>query len=218
MRVEEREQWFAHNRQVLETTYLAGAEPWEQSGMGGPFERWLALRKPIAECMDRDGTFLDIGCANGYLLECCVAWTAERGIQMEPFGVDLSAKLIALAQQRLPEYRNHFWIANAFTWKPPRRFTFARTELYYAPAEHERAYILHLLANCVEPEGRLLIANYGEGSPHPEHGLLPGQHPSRFLLDRLQTLGIPVSGYRDGFDPIKGRKVRVAVVTPSSVQ
>jgi hypothetical protein len=218
MLVDDMEQWFAHNREVLETAYLAGVEPWEQSGQSGPFERWMALRKPIADCINGDGTLLDIGCANGYLLECCLAWTAERGIQIEPFGVDLSAQLISLAQERLPAYRDHFWAANAFTWKPPRHFTFVRTELYYAPAEHERSYILHLLTHYLEPNGRLLIANYGEGSPHPEHGLLPGQHPTRFLLDHLQTLGISVSHYEDGFDPIKGRMVRVAVVIPPFVQ
>ena len=218
MPVDDMEPWFAHNCQVLETAYLARTEPWAQSGMSGPYERWMALRKPIADCMDRDGTFLDIGCANGYLLECCLEWTAERGIRIEPFGVDLSAPLIALAQKRLPAYRSHFWTANAFTWQPPRRFTFVRTELYYAPAEHERAYVLHLLKHCVEPGGRLLIANYGEGSPHPERGLLPGQHPARFLLDRLQTLGIPVSHYQDGFDPIKDGQVRVAVIAPPPEQ
>ena len=181
MIVENLEQWFAHNRQTLETAYLADTEPWAQSGMSGPFERWMALRKPIADCIDRDGTFLDIGCANGYLLECCLAWTAERDIQIEPFGVDLSAQLVALAQDRLPAFRDHFWTANAFTWQPPRRFMFVRTELCYAPAEHERAYVLHLLKNYVEPGGRLLIANYAEGNADPEHGMLPGQHPTRFL-------------------------------------
>ena len=215
--VSDLEQWFDRNRQVLETAYLARKEPWAQSGMSGPQERWTALRKPIAECMDKDGTFLDIGCANGYLLECCLAWTAERDVQIEPFGVDLSAQLIVLAQERLPNYRDHFWVANAFTWLPPRRFTFVRTELYYAPAAHEREYILHLLKHCVETNGRLLIANYGEGSLTPERGLLPGQQPTRFLLDRLQTLGIAVSHYHDGFDPIKGRQTRVAVVTPETV-
>ena len=212
------EQWFAHNREVLETAYLAGTEPWEQSGQSGPFERWKSLRKPIADAIDGDGTFLDIGCANGYLLECCLAWTAERGLKIEPFGVDLSARLIALAQERLPAYRDNFWVSNAFTWQPPRRFTFVRTCLVYAPAEQEQAYIQHLLTHFVEPGGRLLITNYGEGSPNPERGLLPGQRPTRFLLDRLQQYGIPVSRFHDGFDPIKSRTVRVAVVLPHVTQ
>ena len=216
MQTNDMEPWFDHNREVLETAYLARTEPWEQSGQSGPYERWESLRKPIADCIDKNGTFLDIGCANGYLLECCLGWTAERGVQIEPFGADFSSPLIALARERLPAYRDNFWVANAFTWQPPRRFTFVRTCLVYAPAEHEQAYIQHVLTHFVEPGGRLLITNYGEDSDNPEHGLLPGQRPTRFLLDRLQTLGISVSHYKDGFDPIKGRKMRVAVVTVPS--
>ena len=211
------EQWFAQNCQVLEKAYLSRKEPWEQSGMSGPLERWTALRKPIAECMNKDGTFLDIGCANGYLMECCRAWTAERDVEIEPFGVDLSAQLIALAQDRLPDYRDHFWAANAFTWQPPRRFTFVRTCLVYAPADQEGVYIRRLLKHFVEPGGRLLITNYTEEHPHPEQGLLPGQLPTRFLLDRLYALGLPVSDHREGFDPVKSRKMRVAIVVPEDV-
>jgi SAM-dependent methyltransferase len=214
------EPWFAHNREVLETAYLAKTEPWAQSGMSGPFERWRALRKPVVDCIDQDGTFLDVGCANGYLLECCKSWAAERGVRVEPFGVDFSEKLIGLARERLPEHRDNFWTANAFEWVPPRRFTFVRTDLCYAPAELEEEYVRHLLAHFVEPGGRLLIASYGEGQPDPEHGLLPGQYPTRFILDRLQTLGIPVSGYQDGFDTItpKGGQVQVAVVMPEEIK
>jgi len=214
------EEWFAHNREVLEAAYLAKMEPWGQSGMSGPFERWRALRKPVADCMNRDGSFLDIGCANGYLLECCVVWAAERGVRTQPFGVDLSEALVGLARERLPEYQDNFWAANACTWKPPRRFTFVRTELYYAPAEMEGEYVRHLLAHYVEPGGKLLIASYGEGRPDPEHGLLPGQQPTRFLLERLETLGITVSGYQDGFDTVtpKGWQMRVAIVLPESVK
>ena len=215
---EDWEAWFARNREVLETAYLAKTEPWAQSGMSGPFERWRALRKPVADCMDRNGTFLDIGCANGYLLECCVAWAAERGVEIEPFGVDLSEKLVRLARARLPDYPDNFRTANACIWIPPRRFTFVATQLCYAPAELEGEYVRHLLAHFVEPGGKLLIGNYGEGRPDPEHGLLPGQHPTRFILERLQTLGIPVSGYQDGLDDVtpKGGQVRVAIVMQES--
>ncbi len=217
---EDWEGWFARNRDVLETAYLAKTEPWAQSGMSGPFERWRALRQPVADCMDRDGTFLDIGCANGYLLECCTLWAAERGVKIEPFGVDLSEALIGLARARLPEYRTNFWVANACTWIPPRRFTFVATQLCYAPAELEGEYVQHLRTHFVEPGGKLLIGNYGEGRSDPEHGLLPGQHPTRFILERLQTLGIAVSGHQDGFDAAtpKGGQVRVAIVAPERIQ
>ena len=98
MNSEDLDRWFEHTRQVLETAYLSHPEAWKQSGMSGPEERWISLRKPIAECIDRPGSFLDIGCANGYLLECCLKWTAERGIQIDPYGLDLSAPLVELAR------------------------------------------------------------------------------------------------------------------------
>lgn len=217
MKPDELQAWFANVRRVLETAYVASDEPWKQSGMSGPAERWTALRKPIADCIDRAGAFLDIGCANGYLLECCLAWTAERGISIDPYGVDLSPRLIALAQQRLPQYANHFVVANAFEWRPPQRFDFVRTELVYVPAAYERAYVEHLRAHYLVPHGRLLIANYGEGDPNPARGLLPGSHPTRHLLERLNELRVPIVGYKDGYDPMKGTRMRVAIVAANGI-
>ena len=213
MQPDELQRWFETIRDVLETAYVAADEPWQQSGMSGPYERWAALRRPIADCIDRDGTFLDIGCANGYLLECCQAWTAERGIIIEPYGVDLSARLIDIARQRLPAYADRLIVANAFDWLPPQRFDFVRTELVYVPGELERRYVDHLREHYLRPGGRLLIANYGEQHPDPASGLLPGSHPTRLLDERLTELGIDVIGYRDGYDLVKGRHVRVAIVS-----
>jgi len=70
--------WFENMHMVLETAYLSHREPWRQSGMSGPEDRWTALRKPVADCMEYDGS-LDIGCANGYLIECCLRWAFIGG-------------------------------------------------------------------------------------------------------------------------------------------
>jgi SAM-dependent methyltransferase len=204
--------WFERVRDVLESAYLSHEEPWRQSGMSGPEERWIALRKPVADCIDRTGSFLDIGCANGYLLECCLRWAAERGIAIDPYGLDISARLVDLARRRLPRYADHFFVGNAYTWLPGQRFDFVRTELVYVPAEYERQYLDHLLANYLLPGGRLLVANYAEDHPHPEQGLLPGCHPTQHILERLAELGFRGLPYRDGYDAAKGRKVRVAVL------
>ena len=206
--------WFAHVREVLERAYTAAPdeEPWRQSGQSGPYDRWEALRKPVANCIDRDGTFLDVGCANGYLLECCVRWAAERGIRIEPYGLDYSGKLIDMAKRRLPQFADHFFEGNAFTWQPPLRFDFVRTELVYVPAEKEREYIDYLRATYLKPDGKLLIAQYGEGNENPQAGLLPGCHPTRFILERLTDLNVPVIGYKDGYEPVKGRRTRIAIV------
>jgi len=208
--------WFKNVRDVLETTYLSHDAPWRQSGMSGPEVRWTDLRKPIAECVDRSGTFLDIGCANGYLLECVVKWTAERNLQIVPYGLDFSARLLELARKRLPGYADNFFLGNALTWLPPRRFDYVRTELVYVPTEYERYYVRFLLQNHLERHGKLLVANYGEGAENPEKGLLPGCHPTRWLQARLDELEFTPLAYKDGFDPVKGRRVRVAILDRSS--
>jgi len=204
--------WFDNVRNVLEGAYVAHSEPWRQSGMSGPEDRWVSLRKPVADCIERGGSFLDIGCANGYLLECCMKWTAERGIQIDPYGVDVSERLVDLARKRSPQFADHFFVANAFNWTPPMRFDYVRTELVYVPTELEREYVRRLLDGFVRPGGRLLIANYTEDHPNPTVGILPGASAISHILDHLAVLGFPVEGYRDGYDPVKSRRVRIAIL------
>jgi len=53
---------------ALEDAYLASDDPIEQSGFhSGPI-RWRAEREPILDAVEGDGSFLDVGWANGYLL------------------------------------------------------------------------------------------------------------------------------------------------------
>jgi len=206
--------WFERVRDTLESAYISHDEPWRQSGMSGPEERWTSLRKPVADCIDRSGSFLDIGCANGYLLECTLRWTAERGLRIEPFGLDNSERLLELAKKRLPGYADNFFHGNAYDWKGPQRFDFVRTELVYVPGELEGAYLSHLLTEVVAPGGKLLVANYMERDPNPARGLLPGCQPTRFILDRLKELGFEADFYCDGHDPVKDRWTRIAVLNP----
>jgi SAM-dependent methyltransferase len=135
MNKEELRQWFDNARDTLEAGYLTTAEPWKQLGMSGLEERWICLRKPVADFINKSGSFLDIGCANGYLLECCQKWNYSRDIILEPYGIDISPKLIELAKNRLPQYADNFIVANAFYWILSKRFDFVRTELVYVPAE-----------------------------------------------------------------------------------
>jgi SAM-dependent methyltransferase len=156
--------WFAGMTEIFEEAYLAGQNPRAQSGFGGDEARWEAARRPIAEAIDRDGAFLDVGCASGYLLECLVRWAPHR---IEPHGLELSPRLAEVARRRLPEWADRIYVGNALTWAPPRRFDFVRTELVYVPAPRERELIDHLLADVVAPKGRLILCGYGS----PRSGL-----------------------------------------------
>lgn len=178
------EDFFARMRQRLEPSYLAASEPWQQSGFSGPEARWIALRKPVADCIDRTGSF----------------------------GIDLSPPLIALAQRRLPALASRFTVANGASFRPPRRFDFVRTELCYVPAADEAAYLHHLLAHVVAAGGALLVCNYTEAQPDAATRILPGAHPATDLLARLATLGFTPESHRDGFDPIRNRRTRIALL------
>ena len=58
----------------LEASYCASNDPILQSGFSGGALRWKEERSPILEAIHESGDLLDVGCANGYLLECLVEW------------------------------------------------------------------------------------------------------------------------------------------------
>lgn len=167
------EQWFDGTARIFDAAYLEVDNPRAQSGFGGDEARWETARRPIADAIDRDGTFLDVGCANGHLLECLVRWTTHH---IEPYGLDLSPAVAELARRRLPQWANRIFVGNALTWQPPLRFDFVRTELVYVPAPRQAAFVRRLLDDVVAPGGRLIVCGYG--SPRSN---VPA-HPVRRLV------------------------------------
>jgi hypothetical protein len=111
--------------------YLAARTPWEQSGKTGTAEDWE------------------------YLMECLPRWTSYR---VEPYGLDLSSELAALARRRLPGWADRIFVGNALTWDPPRRFDVVRTGLEYVPAHRRRDLVERLLGFS----GRLVIGVFNE--------------------------------------------------------
>lgn len=73
----------------MEAAYLRGDTPQAGSGFGGTAEAWRGNREMVLGGVDRGGTFLDVGCANGLLMESVHWWAAECGLRVEPYGVDL---------------------------------------------------------------------------------------------------------------------------------
>jgi SAM-dependent methyltransferase len=147
--------WFAAMQALITPAYLAGTNPRAQSGHSGDERRWREARSLVSDAFDRDGSFLDIGCASGHLMETARGWAAERGITIEPYGLDISPELVALARLRLPQWRDRIWEGNALRWRPPRRFTYIRTSLEYVPARRRGELVRHLLEAATDH--RLLI-------------------------------------------------------------
>lgn len=139
--------------ELYEALYLASGDPRAQSGFRGDEARWEGARRPIVEAIHRDGAFLDVGCANGLLMESVVRWSPHR---IEPYGLDHAPALVARA--RLPRWADRIFVGDVMEWEPPRSFDFVRTELY---ARERRRELVERLLGWLEPGGRLIVCSYG---------------------------------------------------------
>jgi 2-polyprenyl-3-methyl-5-hydroxy-6-metoxy-1,4-benzoquinol methylase len=177
--------FFRDSQRLMEGSYLRDGSSRGGSGFGGTAEAWQAQRAHLCQAIDKDGTFLDVGCANGHLLESMVAWCAERGIRLEPYGVDLSAGLVAEARRRLPQWADRIWVGNALDWSAPdgRRFDFVHTLLDLVPATRRAQMLRHQLGHLVAPGGRLLVSSY-----------VPAGDRSRHAAEMLRRLGFRADG------------------------
>jgi hypothetical protein len=156
------EEWHRRMGAIIGPAYLAGADPREQSGHAGPPDHWENARRFIFDCVRHNGTFVDIGCASGHLMECAQLWLREDGIEIEPYGLDILPELVELARHRLPHWVDRIWLGNALHWTPPVRFDFVRTGLEYVPRPLRPQLVQHLLEAVVAPKGRLIIGAKSE--------------------------------------------------------
>ena len=156
------DRYYADAVRLLEPAYLRGTTPQQGSGFSGDAAAWRARREEIVDGIDRDGTFLDVGCANGLLMESVRAWAAERGHRIEPYGVDLAPGLVALARRRLPRWADRIEVGNAIDYRPAggRRFTYVHLLLDLVPAARRADLVRHALDTLVAPGGRLLVSHY----------------------------------------------------------
>jgi len=99
----------------------------------------------ILDGVTSNGDIMDVGCANGYLLECLVRWGSERGLRLTPHGVDRSTPLVARARARLPEFSGNMPIGNARSWSPPKQYDYVYSLYDCVPPESLKEYIGRLM-------------------------------------------------------------------------
>ena len=177
---------------ALEPAYLESDDPIEQSGFHGGPGRWRAERGAILDAIESDGSLLDVGCANGYLLECLVHWGAERGIDITPHGLDLGAKLIGLAKDRLPEFSDNFHVGNVWEWRPPIRYDYVYMIWDCLPQSHLADGIRLLLRDFLTPGGRFILGSYGS---------LSRNERAFDIAEFVRKMGVEPAGEAWGGDP-----------------
>lgn len=127
----------------------------------GSKEMWRLAREVILEGVHKDGTFLDIGCANGVLARDLCVWAKERNINLIPFGIDIDKELIKECKRKLPKFKMNFIVAHRCKFKPNMKFTFICT--YFSPKNWwKRDEFLKSCLEMLEPGGRLILTRYDD--------------------------------------------------------
>ena len=174
--------WHERVLAIVEPAYLAAVTPQGQSGHSGDDARWEHARRLLLDAVPDGSDVLDVGCANGHLMESLVRWAAADGKVVEPYGVEISARLAELARERLPHWADRIWTGNAMTWAPPRRFAVVRTGLDYVPPRRRRDFVGRLVDEVVAPGGRLLVGTFNE------------EKDRETVADSLRSWGYVVAG------------------------
>ena len=145
--------WHEAVAALIVPAYLAAETAEGGSGSSRDAAGWEWARSLLAEAVGPGQTFLDIGCANGLLLESMSRWAG-----IDPYGLEISPALAELARRRLPQWADRIWVGNAIDWEPPRRFDVVRTSLGYVPVPRRRRLVERLLSYS----GRLVIGVFNE--------------------------------------------------------
>ena len=162
------DEWHRRVAAFIVPAYLAADNPRSQSGFGRDEQAWEVARGMIMEAVDRSGTFLDVGCASGLLMESVERWAGAKGLAIEAYGLDIAPELADLARRRLPQMADRIYTGNAQIWLPPHPFDFVRAGLEYVPRPSRAAFVSRLLEVMVKPGGTLIIGSFGEESDaHP---------------------------------------------------
>ena len=129
------------------------------------FDSWEKGRMPIALAIDKDGSILDIGCANGFLLRCLQEWSDKK---LEPYGFDVNEASIVAAQGMFAdESPDHFVLSSDQERAAvfPKTFDFIFWNVW-DNSDFDKEHVQGILSKAlqsVDQGGRLIFGFY-----HPD--------------------------------------------------
>ena len=176
-----------------ETLYLSRDNPRGQSGHGGSPSWYRSVRMMILEAIDSSGTSIDVGCANGHLIESLGQWLVGTDVQVELHGLEISSGLARFARERLPDWRERIYQGNALYWQPPVRFDYVYSMILPDfSASIQKRLLERLVTDYVKPNGRVILG------PWDEYG----------MEDEIGDWGFEISGYCEKSFPNKPYRFR----------
>ena len=182
--------YYRRTLELLEESYLkanASGDLAGGSGSGGGLKRWEQKRRVLTSAFDHDGSWLDVGCANGLLMETLTKWTAEAGLRIEAHGLDLSARLVEVARRRLAHWGNRIWTGNVMTWEPQMRFDYVTVIADSVPKAARPDLVERLITKFLNSTGRLVFSIYLPRPPEAPAELPPAS-------DVLKRFGYRIKG------------------------
>ena len=181
--VSEFDAWDRRTAELLRDAYVSGGAGPRGSGSGDGSEgEWRAKRQHLAIPMNASGSWLDVGCANGHLLETLPAWASERGVVIAPHGLELVPEIADLARSLHPSLADRIWTGSVMTWMPPKRFRYVTALDDAIPPSRLGDLVTRLLSDFVEPDGRVIVSSYTSPNDEP-----------RPLFENLCACGFPPS-------------------------
>lgn len=177
--------WFEGAEKVLGDACLAADDRPATSDPSGDEPTGSVACELILDALpegERTAHVLDVGCAKGALMERLERCGKQRGLVIEPSGLDISPRLVELAQRRLPAWADRIEVGNVLEHTPRRRYHLVVTALDAVPPARRRESIARLLQEHLLPAGRVVLRPDRVRKGVPD------------LVERAAALGLPVGG------------------------